>query len=444
VLRLSPAGGELTRRLAAGQPVPDRASPAARRLIRRLLDAGLAHPRPPQDQSSPAGTVAAVIPVRDRAAGLERTLACLDGEVDEIVVVDDGSAVPLVCQRACQLARQLASRPLVRVLRHPSPRGPAAARNTGWRAVSRPVVAFLDADCEPEQGWLEPLLRHLGDPAVGAVAPRVAALPRPEALARYERRRSPLDMGAREAPVRLGSSVPYVPSAALVVRRQALSSVNGFDEALSVGEDVDLIWRLTGSGWRVRYDPSSTVVHPPRPDLWSLARQRFAYGSSAGPLARRHPQSVPPLAISGWALAAWALSGLGRPLPALAMSVAATGLLARRLHGVVPHPVQEAARLAARAQLQGGRALARAVAGPWWPLAAAAAASRRARPAVLLAAAVPPLVEWVTRRPALDPARWLVLHVTDDLCYGAGVWAGCWRARTVRPLVPRILTWPAR
>jgi len=87
------------------------------------------------------------------------------------------------------------------------------------------------------------------------------------------RRRSPLDMG----PNRI---VPYVPSAALIVRTPVR-----FDETLRYGEDVDLIWRLLDQGHRVVYDPSVVVLHHEA----DVLRRRFRYGTSAAPLAARHP-----------------------------------------------------------------------------------------------------------------------------------------------------------
>jgi mycofactocin system glycosyltransferase len=385
-----------------------------------------------------------VVPVRDRQAGLERTLAALD-PVGQVIVVDDGSSIPVP------------PRPGLDVVRHPVPRGPAAARNTGWRSTTLPVVAFVDADIEPEPGWLDRLVPHLGDPSVGVVAPRVvsgtngASLDRtgagpdpgrPSALARYEARRSPLDLGPARGPVQPGSAISYVPSAALVARRQALEALGGFDEALQVGEDVDLVWRMAETGWRVRYEPSSRVTHPPRPGLAAFARQRVAYESSTASLAKRHPRALSPLAISRWALSAWTAAALGWPLPAMALSASATALLAHRLRWL-SHPWPEAARLTGRAHLLGGQALAGALVRAWWPLALPAALrSKRARRALLVAATAPHLADWLTRRPPLDPLRFLALSQADYLCRGAGLWLGCWRERTVRPLLPRVLKWP--
>jgi hypothetical protein len=51
----------------------------------------------------------------------------------------------------------------------------------------------------------------------------------------------------------------------------------------------------------------------------------------------------------------------------------------------------------------------------------------------------PAVNDWIANPGTLDPVRYAALHLADDLAYGAGVWLGCLRARTVRPLVPHIV-----
>ena len=211
-----------------------------------------------------------------------------------VVVVDDGSAVPV--QR-----EDFADAPCdVEVLRHPVSRGPAAARNTGLAACDTDFVAFLDSDVVPRRGWLEALLGHFCDPAVALVAPRIVGLTQIDnPVARYETVRSSLDLGHREAPVVPYGTVSYVPSAAIICRRAVLQELGGFDESMHSGEDVDLCWRLVESGARLRYEPIALVGHEHRTQLrdW-LARKAF-YGASAAPLSVRHPDKTAPMVISG-------------------------------------------------------------------------------------------------------------------------------------------------
>ena len=60
-------------------------------------------------------------------------------------------------------------------------------------------MAFIDSDCVPEGGWLEPLLAHFNDPMVAAVAPLILPVEvnPPTTLTRYEAVRSSLDRGGR-------------------------------------------------------------------------------------------------------------------------------------------------------------------------------------------------------------------------------------------------------
>jgi len=48
----------------------------------------------------------------------------------------------------------------------------------------------------------------------------------------------------------------------------------------------------------------------------------------------------------------------------------------------------------------------------------------------------PPIATWLARRPSVDPIRWTVASWLDAVAYGAGVWRGCWRERTMAPVLP--------
>ncbi|WP_102141830.1 mycofactocin biosynthesis glycosyltransferase MftF [Mycobacterium hubeiense] len=408
-------------------------------LARTLLDATVAHPRPPSGPSYRDVTV--VIPVRNNTSGAQRLVATLRGL--RVIVVDDGSTPPVALSDFAGVHCD------VQVLRHAQSRGPAAARNTGLAACDTDFVAFLDSDVVPRRGWLEALLGHFCDPAVALVAPRIVGLRRADNLvARYEAVRSSLDLGQREAPVVPYGTVSYVPSAAIICRRTVLNEVGGFDETLSCGEDVDLCWRFIETGARLRYEPVALVAHDHRTELreW-LARKAF-YGESAAPLAVRHPGKTAPLVISGWTLVVWILLGMGSCIGYLASMVIAamTGRrIAKSLSAVETEP-KEVAVVAGMGLWSAALQLASAICRHYWPIALIAAVlSRRCRHAVLVAAIVDGVVDWIRRNGNADDdtkpiglITYILLKRLDDIAYGTGLWTGVVRERHVGALKPQI------
>jgi mycofactocin system glycosyltransferase len=397
----------------------------------RLLDAGLGHPDLP-DAPCPDG-VTVVIPVKDRPAALDRLLDALRADPATaglpVIVVDDGSVVPVPAAEGVQ------------VLRHDVPRGPAAARNSGVGAATTPLIAFLDSDCVPRAGWLQRLRPHLDDPRLAVVAPRIVALHDggPAWLTAYETAVSALDMGAHPAAVRPGSAVSYVPSAALLVRRTALGK--GFDETMHVAEDVDLVWRLAAAGWRVRYEPGAQVAHEHPASTGDWLRRRAFYGTGAALLATRHGPAVAPLVIAPETALAWGLALSGRrwgPAAAGGVLAVTAARLARRLATPGERPAAGfAAILVARGVGASGRALARSVTRHHWPLALLAAlTSRRARRWVLAVAVADAALAWWPQRRRVGPVRFAVARRLEDLAYGAGLWVGVVRARDPRAVLP--------
>ncbi|KQS58514.1 glycosyl transferase family 2 [Geodermatophilus sp. Leaf369] len=430
LLRLAPRARELL--AGDGLTVAD---PTTAALAGRLLDSGLAHPR--LVPVTPAG-VTVVVPVKDRTAGLDRLLTAVRADPQTaavpVVVVDDGSADPGAVARVCAAHR-------ADVVRHEVARGPSAARNAGLRTAGTTAVAFLDSDCVPRPGWLGVLAAHLADPRLAVVAPRITALAGDGSgwVGGYEDAVSALDMGRHPAPVAPLSGVSYVPSAALLVRRAALGG--GFDETMRVAEDVDLVWRLAGAGWRVRYEPGAQVDHQHPRATGEWLRRRAFYGTGAALLAQRHGSAVAPVVMSPWSAAAWACVLLGgRPGLVAGAGVlgVATRTLARRLaRPGESAPVGLAATLVVRGTWAGGRTLARSVTRHHWPLVLPLlAVSGRARRLTLLAALADGVGAWWPHRRDVDLPRFVAARRLEDLAYGAGLWRGALRARDARALLP--------
>jgi mycofactocin glycosyltransferase len=434
IARLTPAGQAAWRDLQAGRVT----SKAAGVLARYFTDTGLAHPVPPVPSTKPDVTV--IVPARDRTGLLERCLAAL-GDRHPVIVVDDGS-----CDH--EAVALVAGRHGAKLIRREVNGGPAAARNTGLAAVTSDLVAFVDSDCEPPAAWITRLAGHFADPLVAAVAPRITGRADGTWAGRYTEANGALDLGGRPGRVRPKTAISYVPTAAVLVRREALLSVARdsvvFDETMHVGEDVDLIWRLHEADWRIRYDPAVPVVHNEPASWQELLARRYRYGTSAAVLAQRHPGDIVHLALQPWPAATVAALLAGRPLAAAAAFGGGWASLGYRLRRAeVPRAGLTRATVTATRQtwLGLGRystqlaapVLIAAIAargGPRWV--------RRAGVASLLLG--PPLTAWAQGSRTLDPVRFTIGRIADDIAYGAGVWSGCLARRTLHPLRP-VFAW---
>lgn len=470
MLRVAQAGEDVIERAVCGEELDVR----EQQLVDRFVDAGLLHPIPtnaPSPRRSESATlpedVTVVIPIKDRSHELQTLLSNLTTGTEqlfpkEVIIVDDGSKDPVAIADVVAEFPELPAR----IVRHTSSRGPAAARMTGVEQATTSLVAFIDSDCQIDVSSLVQLVRYFADPRVALVAPRIIAQVDgrvSSVIANYEQQHSPLDLGDEPARVASGTRVSYVPSAMMMVRKDELIDAGGFDHDLRVGEDVDLVWRLVDrgvargdGGWVVRYAPEVTVTHDVRGNWFAWSRQRFAYGSSAALLDQRHPQRVAPvllhrssLEMLGVLAAVTVLRSHRKLATAIAtIGAARLGMQINALHeqlnagatdaDATQLPRQESVRLVLEGQRGAVRQILEATVRVWWPVVLPIAlVSKRSRPVVLAA------FGWSWWKHArADDATVNPTHgwigIADDMSYGAGVWAGCLRAKSFRSVRPRI------
>ncbi|WP_067899819.1 mycofactocin biosynthesis glycosyltransferase MftF [Nocardia vaccinii] len=427
LLKLRPAAAEILG--AAGEfTVSDT---VAARLADSLLGLGLAEITHTTG-TTPLEELTVVVPVHDSPRALRRLLAGLTGV--RVVVVDDASPDPLA---HAEVAKEFDAT----LVRLDVNAGPAVARNAGLRTVTTSFVAFCDADTVVTADELRRLLPQFADARVAAVAPRILGLEDPAAnwITRYESARSSLDLGPVSAVVQPLSRVGWVPAACLLARVEALG--DGFDESMRLGEDVDLIWRLSRDGSLVRYAADVTVRHEHRRTPGPWLTRKFLYGTSAAPLADRHGERVAPAALPpALALAAAGLLLQNRwatTISAIAFLTHA-GHIHRRLRRVEAPPRLHA-ELTARAAADTLGQVSSLLLRHWFPITVLALPfSRRVRRAVAAAIVVDTVTEQRSHPPAGNPATHLLARRLDDAAYGLGVWRGALRQRSPKCLLPHI------
>ncbi|MEV0675091.1 glycosyltransferase [Actinosynnema sp. NPDC050436] len=160
---------------------------------------------------------------------------------------------------------------------HSGGRGPAAARNTGWRATCCEWVVFLDDDVVPGPDWRALLAEDLRDAPLdlGACQARIVV---------------PLPAGRRPDDWERGTAglagAKWI-TADMVYRRAALVRAGGFDERFprAYREDAELAVRVLDHGYRITTG-RRTTTHPVREsDFFASLRQQR--GNADDALVRR-------------------------------------------------------------------------------------------------------------------------------------------------------------
>ncbi|MEZ0382509.1 HAD-IIIA family hydrolase [Mycobacterium sp. pW045] len=280
---------------------------------------------------------AVVIPTIGRPS-LNRLLTALcDGDrlpAGEVIIVDDrpGPARPLWPEAGVLPVTVLRS----------GGRGPAAARNVGWRAARADWICFLDDDVVPGEDWcarLETDLRAAGPEVVGSQATIVVPVPADRRPRDDERRTLRL------------SDARWI-TADMAYRRDALVACGGFDERFprAYREDADIALRLTRAGGRIT-DGSRESVHPIPPRTSAL---RTALSSVIAQRGNRDDALMRRKHGRGWR------SAIGEGPGRLPLHLASCG----------------AALLALLALSTGRRAMLRAAAASWLGLTAECALRR--------------------------------------------------------------------
>jgi GT2 family glycosyltransferase len=222
-----------------------------------------------------AARMAVITTVRDGEDALPALAGALDAQTlgrDEFewVVIDNASR-----DRSADVARWCRAT----VVAEPRP-GRARARNRGVAATAAPLLAFTDADCRPQPGWLEALVSRL-DAGAPLVAGRmvVTTSPAPNPVERFESL-----WRFRHDPQR-----EWAPTANLGMRREAFDAIGGFDAGYRhIGEDVDLCLRARAAGHPLTWCEDAIVEHPAETALRPVLRRSFEQGYSLDALHREH------------------------------------------------------------------------------------------------------------------------------------------------------------
>ena len=189
---------------------------------------------------------------------------------------------------------------LVRFVSTGKPACAAAARNIGMAEAKGQYFLFIDSDCVAEADWIEKLMaRHaLGENVVAggvafgqgsywALCDNVSRLH--EFVASGEPRR-----------------LHYAPTLNLSVASEVAREVDGFNEGLHTGEDIDWTLRVVRLGYGIYFEPSALVHHSPDRNSFSVVTKYAAEsGFNMAHVRLRYPDVLRtpfPLRHEAWLL----------------------------------------------------------------------------------------------------------------------------------------------
>ncbi len=222
----------------------------------------------------PAPRVSVIIPIRDRAALLERCLEGLLTQTDyadiEVVVVDNGS----VEGETLHLLQRAQHDPRVRVLSQPGPFNWSALSNAGAQAATGQLLLLLNNDVEVvAPGWLATMAGHAMRPDVGVVGARLlfpygglqhgGVLLGPRGQAVHAMTHAADGEAGYLGQVALPRDLSAVTGACLAIRRAVFDEVGGLEaECLRVAwSDIELCLRVRRAGYRVLWLPDAVLTH---------------------------------------------------------------------------------------------------------------------------------------------------------------------------------------
>jgi hypothetical protein len=247
--------------------------------------------------------VSAVVVSHGHAAELQRSLAALLPQVDEVVVVSNlpGSvgAVPEG----------------TRVLENSAPLSLSANVNLGTAATSGEYVLNVNPDAVAEPGAVATLVAFAdAHPRCGIAGPQIRW---PDGTWQPSRRRFPTVRGTivRRTPLRLlrkpyeaqrehyGLDEPvtepvqadWLLGAFLLMRRTMLDELGGWDAGYRhYVEDIDLAYRAMRAGWERWYVPAAVVVHDYAAviDKRFLSRHTLWHARGMARFVRKHPERL--------------------------------------------------------------------------------------------------------------------------------------------------------
>lgn len=228
-----------------------------------------------------ARSVSIIIPTFNGARRIGNCLDALRGQArrqnTEILVVDDGST-----DNTAEVVRRYTG---VRLIQQTNA-GPAAARNRGASEASGEIILFTDDDCVPAANWLASMLKPFTDPEVIGTK-GVYRTKQKNLVARWVQ----MEYEDRYRYMSRFRDIDFVDTYSAAFRRQNFLAIAGYDTTFPVAcaEDVDLSYRMSSRGWKMKFAPDAVVYHTHPVTFSSYLKKKYKFAFWRVLAVRKNP-----------------------------------------------------------------------------------------------------------------------------------------------------------
>jgi len=227
--------------------------------------------------------VSVIVPTYNSEATIK---GCLDSLFNqtfedkyEVIVVDDASAdntISAVASYPVELLKQ-------------EHKGPAAARNLGAKNAEGGILLFTDADCIPENDWIEKMCAPFEDEQIAGVQGRYKTKQK-GTVARFVQ----YEIEERYEIMSKKRYIDFVGSYSAAYRTDVFLEEGGFDESFPIasGEDPDLSYRLASKGHKMVFAPDAVVYHEHPAGIAQYLKMKFYRAYWRVTLYKKNPKKT--------------------------------------------------------------------------------------------------------------------------------------------------------